>query len=790
MIPFLKRYIKQSLLAFSIVIGSGQILTSFAQGLPGGFLVTQRWQYLLSSRSALANPALINEENYISAKAAYSSILGEFNLFEAAAVYPINLYQTAGVTWLYNGVSDYARTNEKGDTTGEYISDSKNYVALNYAINPWKGLSIGANVAVLSEAFDTLNYLSVGVDLGITYRIINNPFLGHHVLGINLQNLVMAKMTASNTQEYPRALRLSLNSSYWERRIESGIEFAFKDLGVPATEFENSVAVSVWDLNARVGVWIFRIGTINAILGMSDEGFEHFGFSVGANFPSMNNGRDLSVAYQFLNVLNTEAKDYNAPSHTLYFKGDFGKHREEVYARRMAKLVNYLPNDLYVKAVDLYNQKNYWDAFFIFSQLHVEYPDFFKDDWVSYFIGSCQEEMDMRITAEEAYRITKEKFDKSAAVPFADLGMMRVYYRDNNYHLVERQFNELNKLGVPDSLKYHAYYIMGQAEMSQGNNAKAKQLFDLIPETHPDYVYAQHSAAVSDATGGDMESAISRLENCIQAPVTTKAQKEIVYRSYVFLGYMFYEDLTKQEGPLAKAVTALRSVPKESYFYPDALVGLGWTALKARQWPDCMSAGQELMNTAPSVVLKSEGALLQAYANMMQKNYAAAASLLEGASKDLEQFTGMDEAGFTSKQQEYESDRSTYTQIARSAYDLGTARQSGFVLKQMDSLHTHQKDFKGKLDEFLKFSDNYKRASMFAKNVESVKEDVEYALAKAQKLAGQTKANKETQKVSDEQKKIDDDIKKLQDQLKKEADKKVNSEQGSEETPENPEGTE
>ncbi len=768
MIRFLKRYFKQSLVALTLLMSTGQMMTASAQGLPGEFLVTQRWQYLLSSRNALANPALINEENYLSFKGAYSSILNEFRLFEAGAVYPINLYQTAGVSVLYHGVDDYASTNAKGDSTG-LVSDNKTFFALTYAINPWKGLSVGANINLLSESFVGVNYLSAGVDLGITYRIINNSFIGHHVLGLNVQNLVMTSISPTNTQQFPRTLRASLNSTYWERRVESSIELAYKDIGTPSTEFIDSAVTSDIDINARLGIWIFRIGTVNGLIGIGN-GLEHVGFSVGANFPSMNNGRDLSVSYQFLDVLNGE--DQDAPNHTIYFKGDFGKHREEVYARRMAKLVNYLPNDLYVKAVNLYNQGNFWDAFFIFSQLHVEYPDFFKNDWVSYFIGSCQEEMDMRVTAEEAYRQAKEKFDRSAAVPFADLGLMRIYYRDNNYHLVERQFNELNKLGVPDSLKYHAYYIMGESEMSQGNNAKAKQLFDLIPETHPDFVFAQHSAGVSEATGGNIEAAISHLENCIQAPVTTKAQKEIVNRSYVFLGYMFYEDLTKQEGPLAKAVTALRSVPKESYFYPDALVGLAWTALKARQWADCMNAGQELIAIAPSIVLKSEGALLQAYANMMQKNYGAAVSLLEGASRDLEQFTGVDQAGYSSKQQGYESTRSSYTQVARSAYDLGTARQSPIVLKQIDSLHAHQKDYKAKLDEFLKFSDNYKRTSMFAKNVESVKEDVDYALAKAQKLAGLGKQIKDNEKVNEKANAIDQELEDLKKQLEEEKKKK------------------
>jgi tetratricopeptide (TPR) repeat protein len=769
MTPFAGRIFRRSFITVALVCGMGQFLTTFAQGLPANFLVTQRWKYLLSSRSALANPALINEENYVSAKVAFSSVLNTFRMLDGEIIYPVDLYQTAAVSWLHAGVDDYARTDEQLNIIGDSISDSKNYFALTYAINFWKGLSAGINVALLNEVFDKSSNMSFGGDVGLTYRIINNAFLGHHVIGANLQNALMISLSSSNKQEYPRTLRLSLNSNYWERRVESGVEFALKDLLVSGNEFIEGASIkSEWDLNARMGIWVLRIATLNAILGMSDRGLEHVGFGAGINFPSVNNGRDLSIVYQFLNVLNEGAKEYNAPNHTAYFKGDFGKHREEVYARKMARLFNLQPNELYIKAVDLYNQGNFWDAFFVFSQLQIEYPDFFKNDWVGYFIGSCQEKLDMRGTAIEAYQEMKEKFDRSAAIPFADLGLMGVYYRDSDYQAVERQFNELNKLGVPDSLKFHAYYIMGEAEMNQGNNTKAKQLFDLIPENHPDFVFAQHSSAVSDAISGNIESAISRLENCIQAPAMSNAQKEIINRSYVFIGYIFYEELTKQEGPLAKAVTALRSVPKSSYFYPDALVGLGWTALKARQWNDCLSAGSELMSSAPNAVLKAEGALLQAYAFMMQKNYNSAIPLLENASKDLESFTGPSETEFGSVKSSYSSNRNSYTQIAQSAFDLSSARQSEIVLKQIDSLHTHQKEIKSKLDEFLKYSDNYRRVSLFSKNVESVKEDIDYALAKAQKLAGQSKQTGDMKKALEEEKKIDEEMKRLQEQLNKE----------------------
>jgi hypothetical protein len=304
--------------------------------------------------------------------------------------------------------------------------------------------------------------------------------------------------------------------------------------------------------------------------------------------------------------------------------------------------------------------------------------------------------------------------------------------------------------------------------MNQGNNTKAKQLFEMIPENHPDYVYAQHSSAIIAAASDNIENAVLHLENCIQAQVTTEGQKEIVNRSYVFLGYIFYEELTKEEGTLAKAVTALRMVPKTSFYYPDALLGLGWTGLKARQWNDCMSAGQELAAMAKNTVLKAEGTLLQAYSNMMQKNYAPAYSLLSDISKELQTYQVNMESEFAGKKQEYNEVRLHYNDLAKSAYDLVTARQSSLVEKEIDSLHVLQKQYKDQINSFVSYSDNYNRSSFFNRSFDAVKEDVDYALAKAQKSSGTIKTVKETGKINKETEKIDDQLDKLKKQLEEE----------------------
>ncbi|MDO5576273.1 MAG: hypothetical protein Q4F84_04275, partial [Fibrobacter sp.] len=75
--PVSRKYIKR-ILILSLFFLSGHVTTLLAAGLPGEQLVTQRWNYLLSSKSPLSNPAFINEENYLSARLAFTTTLKEF----------------------------------------------------------------------------------------------------------------------------------------------------------------------------------------------------------------------------------------------------------------------------------------------------------------------------------------------------------------------------------------------------------------------------------------------------------------------------------------------------------------------------------------------------------------------------------------------------------------------------------------------------------------------------------------------------------------------------------------
>jgi tetratricopeptide (TPR) repeat protein len=438
------------------------------------------------------------------------------------------------------------------------------------------------------------------------------------------------------------------------------------------------------------------------------------------------------------------------------------------FSTTKARRATILYNNLYTQACELYYNGKYYNAYRLFSQIAVEYPGFFRKDMVSYYQGACLEGMDMRQSAVTAFKRTKEKHSFSAAVPMAALGLMRVYYRSGDFAAVRSQFEELSAISAPDSIKYHAFYIMGQTNMQRGDYPEALRFFAMIPDSHPDYVFARHAAAVADAMTENYDGAIEDLVLAVQIKPHSKAQEEAVNRSYLFLGLLYYEDLSA-EGALAMAVTALRKVPKNSYYYQDALLGLGWTGLKARQWDDCFSAGKALAKTATDPVLQSEGNLLQAYAQAMQKNYSQAVSILEEAGKRLSSYSGPSKAELAAGRNEYKSVRSEYEIVGIRLDELGRSRKFSVAQALMDKLQDSQSKGKASIDRYFTYEDEYKRSAFFRRNMEQTKEDIDFAAAKFSIYAKTSGAKDATKKSGDGA--IDDEIEKLKKELEKELEK-------------------
>lgn len=776
---FLIKTIKNGLFLIVAFLAGWQ--STYADGLPAENLLTQRWRDMIANHSPITNPALLTEENYISIRGAFAPILdGAFKHGELGITLPIGLYQSLGLTVVFQ--NDGTVFNSKpADASGYLEQDpnsalsNKNYfIMLTYAHQVWNRLSLGINFDYARQTNFGAPLKGVGLDLGLTYRALRHPILGDHLLGMSTQNLIAPQMTKTlsftgNKGAYARNLKFTWLSYYLEHRIESTLDFNFKDFLASASEFTSTVTGSgtvsypeqmEFDVNYKLGLWLLKLLRLYVQVGVEDGEMDYWGMALGFNVPGVNNGRDFEVLYQF-NVMTQV--DNEATGHTIYGRIDLGKHREEVWARKMARMASLSPNDLYNKARKLYSAQKYWDAFFVFSRLSSEYPDFFKIDWVEHYLASCQEQLDMRDAAIKNYEKMKKDFPLSSATPHSDLGLMRVLYRKGDFTHVANQYVELCKPNVPDSLRYHGAYLMGQTYLQQNEYANALDILSKVPDGHPDYIFAQHAVAVCQVLmNQDMSVVVATLENCVGAKATTEAEKEIVNRSYLFLGYIFYE-----ENSLSKAIVSLRMVAPNSCYTEDALLGQGWTSLKARQWADCITVGQMLTKITGKEALKCEGMLIESYGHLLQKDYIPALNLLKDASVRIQNVKTPDQDSLNYARMQNESERMAHNNLAEDIENLANAGQTMAIVSQIDSLQTKHMEFRKKFKDFYKLSDDFSRTSFFSKNAESIKEDIEYAFATVQKIVGQKGLLKEKEKIDDKQKSIDNELEKLKGEMEK-----------------------
>jgi hypothetical protein len=747
--------------------------TVLADGLPGEYVIDQQWRDLNSRYSPLTNAAFLTETNYITPRFAYATMLQNyFQLWELGVTVPVNLYQSIGLSWIGEGSGKFAEIDPlRGSIDLGQVRYQNDFLAGSYAINPWNGLSAGANLNVVHQNAFGSNRFGWGLDLGVSYRLLKSALLGNHLIGIFGQNLIAPTLNAlSGTETYSRNLRFSWYSNYWEKQIEVDADFCLKDLLASASEFQQwdpltssfkSVSQKLeWEFDAKAAYTFLQTLRISALIGINQHGFNRWAAGLGADVPSVNQGRDLAAQYQY----TSPPKGEQFFSNTFYLLGEFGLHREELYAKKMSATADVAPNQIYLKALALYGEGKFWDAYFLFSQIQNDYPDFFKADWVIYYAGSCQEGMDMRDAAVLSYQTVKLEFPLSNAVPPSELGVMRINYRNEDYASVARQFEILTGVSIPDSIKYCATYVMGETFMQQKEYERAINLFKAIPSDHPDYIFAEHSAAVALLNKDKIQEAAVCLQNCLTAVPQTEAQKEMVNRANLFLGYMLYEGMIEEPQPLSKVVTLLRKIPSKSMYYEDALLLLGWTAIKARQTTDAIAAGTSLQNSKiPELYF--EGCLITVYGYVMQNKFNEAKALIVPAVAKIASLAPPSEDSLTAQKQQYISTRTAYNFLAQKVTECAEKQQAGGALTENSALHEQQRTIKSNIDASLALFDSFKKDVFLTRNLAELKQDFNYMLAYTTQKAVGTDLQKDRNKTIEKQKKADEKIELLKKKL-------------------------
>lgn len=729
-------------------------VSSFAAGLPGEYLVSQQWRDALAGYSPLSNAAYLSNAEYISAQLSQAfTVDNTYKLTEGLVVVPFHKH-TFALT--YEGVGagkiDNTRIEEGVQTfdiiSGGTLSDRSNSFLLSYACNVWRGLSIGINGHLVYNSILGNKMIGYGGDIGLSYAIVNDSVIGSHVVGMSTQNLVV-----TGDVKYASAATVSYLGRMFENKLDIELYLTAKDLLARTDNFLSDGGKKMeFDIAFKAGTWLFNFLKIYGQIGN-----EYWGATAGVHAPSFNKGRDLTVLYQYMMPFEAEY-----PSHSIFARSEFGDPRKEKVAKAVKEKISGIPYDLYNKAMKLYSDGMYWDAYFVFAKILVEYPKFVKNDFISLYSGECLEKLDIRDVAAGQYQRAMIKYPKSKIHPFANMGLMNIFYRQDNTGGVNEMFKLLSGPHTIDSLRYHAHYLQGETFIKEKKYAEAIDVLNKIPVTHMDYIYARHSMAVCAVMQDNYQGALGYMKDCLSAKTNTAADEELINRTYLFTGYLFHEE---KEFP--NALASLQMVPKSSIYYEDALLGIGWIALRAKKWDDCTAAGQNIVSNASSEVNKAEGELLQAYVNMMKKDYNSAAVSLQSASARLNTLTAPSQADLDRETDSYRTIRDNYEKFGKNVEEIASHKQEADTIEAIDSMYIDQKEFVREISEKLKYFDTWRRQSYFARNISVVREDVEYALARVLKMINQKEIRKEVEKSEKKEDKLDKEIEQLKKQMEK-----------------------
>lgn len=310
-------------------------------GLPGEFLLSSRWRDLMWYQSPLNNPAYLSEVNAMTLRAAISPVLqGAYTLSEIGFSVPIFLRQSAGVSLIMenDGTVETSRFDETANrlvTNGSTISNKNFFGILSYSLVPWQRLSTGINVTVARQTNFNQPQSGMGLDLGITWRVLALNDRQNHLIGLSTINLI-SLATYNDIIPYSRDLKASWIADFSEKSIEAGIDIDLRDFWARLEAFKAqedlraSVRELEWGVSGRTGYWIRNTFGFFGQLGFDERALEYWGLAAGIRTPLKSHG-SLTAFYQY----NIKTEGDLASSHTFYLFWNFGKHRKDLCKKQI-----------------------------------------------------------------------------------------------------------------------------------------------------------------------------------------------------------------------------------------------------------------------------------------------------------------------------------------------------------------------------------------------------------------------------------------------------------------------
>ena len=157
-------------------------------------------------------------------------------------------------------------------------------------------------------------------------------------------------------------------------------------------------------------------------------------------------------------------------------------------------------------------------------------------------------------------------------------------------------------------------------------------------------------------------------------------------------------------------------------------------------------------------MLQAEGLLLKGYGQTMTNDHARAARTLSEAASKIESAAMPSRDSIDMEQSAFQRNREQYDSLAQSAGMLAATPRSEYAAAQIDSLGGRLEELRKSLQQHYLFRDELGRTKLFSTGLDKLREDIEYALARANKMAASQGLLDAQKKVQQTQQELDGKI--------------------------------
>jgi tetratricopeptide (TPR) repeat protein len=722
------------------------------------YLTIDNWGKSFIGSSAIINPALPNEIQYKSLR--LSTIVGKdnpYNAYHFAAMVPIDLYRTVSVNMIMlQGKEIKNWKYENNLLVEDKISRSRSgMLSVSYCSNMWKKLTFGTNANVLY--LNNFNYRIVGIalDAGLTYRLLMHPLFGYHLVGLSLKNIATGGITSNTDRQGLFELNMQYHTELYSNRIIFDGRFGVTDVTIGTNAKSKNLQPAAFTGAIQAGFNILSIFTVRIFNEFNSfNTWGTTGFSCGINLKSVNQGRDASVNYEYIRPPDNIVSSTRVMSANF----DLGESREMLYARKISRKISI--DELFMKAKRYYESNEFMDALFLFQQIKVNYPNFEIMDDVVYYIASCFAHEEMFDEAEKNYLQVLSKYKNNKKSRLINLELLKINYYKNNFENTKEYLNTILEENNDDSIAQCANYYIGEALIKNSYFEDAVFYLEKINEKHPFFIFAQYSKAISLANNGASDSLIkSVFENCLSAVCQDDVSREIMNKTLVMLGYIYYE-----QDILDKAIAALDQVDEKSYYFTDALLGKIWTFIKIKDWKKAEQAGNELLSTTDASLIRCEALLLQVYIKIRKGEYRKANDLMRNTTEKMVELTRKNTDDQVMTLFEIEELKKEYKQLSKMVAEI-SIKDNVIDSRLFEGVKNKQVGLKQLINRKIENFNKKMHESTIDKSSEEILDDIDFIAAKLTLLLNTTLVDDKPESSKELKAQIAEEISQLKQEL-------------------------